>query len=239
MKAIHRVVITGVGSVLIALATAVAATAAGFLGPGHFDGDFASASGFWVTNTAYVVQASVDRNTFVFRPTEGNPQEPITQHATILQVTIKAPTFVGQDCFVIPDQDFVLANGVQSATLTTKVDVPNRCPGFPTPLASVLAGGGKGGPPPIPGIPLPMTLSLSWTGNGVTQSTSDQSRMSCDGLRSENQNTLNVANGSADGTLTFQNQSPVALPASVFAAVNQGTFMSNVQGSPSPLCFGK
>lgn len=239
MKAIHRITITGVSSLIMALATAVAASAAGFLGPGHFDGDFAGASGIWFTSTGYVVQGSVDRNTFVFRPTENNSQSSFVQHATILQVAIKGPAFFGQDCFVIPDPDFVESNGAQSATLTTTVDATNRCPGFATPLAGVLGGGGKGGPPPISGTPLPMTVNLSWTGNGVTQSTTDQSRSTCDGLSSENQNTLNLANGSAAGTLAFGDGSVVTLPGSQHATIENGTFMSNVQGYPSPLCFGK
>src|SRR4030081_1024042 len=126
------------------------------------------------------------------------------QHATIVIVSAQTATFMGTDCFMVPDTAFVESNGVQAASLSITVDTPN-CPGFAAPLSGVVtATSGKGGPPPTDtGLPLPLTVSLNWSGNGATSISNDRNRMSCGGFSADTRSDMTSAVASASGSLTF------------------------------------
>jgi hypothetical protein len=236
MKRVYRLAITAVSTAVIAVLTTAAAFAAGYLGPGHYATNFADASGTWFTSG--FASVTVDRNTFVFRGHNGTSY---MQDATILMVQLKTPTVLGFDCFLIPDQDFVESNGVQAASLNATGDSSNLCPDFATPLPAVLSGsGGKGGGPgPGGNIQLPLTVTLSWAGNGTTSTSSDQGTSSCGGFSGEFHSHMSSAAAAATGALTFGDGSVMSLTNSDSGSVDSGSFTSNMQGYPSPACFGK
>lgn len=239
MKLAHRFVVTAISALIVAALTSTAALAAGFLGPGHSSTDFADANAQWFpdANSPYLVQLSVNRNTFVFRPTHNSGGTPVMQHATVLLVQIDGPAAAGFDCFMIPDSDFVVSNGVQSATLNATVTAADFCPGFAEPLPGVGVGKPGGGPPPGGGIQLPLTVAVNWTGNGATTVSMDQSRTSCAGFSILNHISDTSARATATGSLTMPSVTVAPSP-TVQANVDQGTVVSDIVGSPSPLCFG-
>ncbi len=237
MTRAKRLLVTTIGAVIVCAITSSAAFAAGFLGPGHFSTEFADASGLWFPDQASptFVELSVDRNEFVFRPTQNSGGTSIMQHATILVVEFKGATF-GFDCFIIPDSAFVVGSDVQSASVNVTITDPaTRCPGFPVALAGVASG--KGGPPPGGGIPLPLTVVASWSGNGTTATNTSDDRSSCGGLSIENHLSVVSARTTASVSLTMPGLTITPSPTQQ-ANVDQGNVVSDIQGSPNPLCFG-
>jgi hypothetical protein len=238
MTRAQRLLVTAIGGVIVCAITSSAALAAGFLGPGHFSTEFADASGLWFPDrvSPTFVQLSVDRNEFVFRPTQNSGGSSLMQHATILIVQFKGATGAGFDCFVIPDSAFALGNGVQSASLNVTITDPStRCPGFAVPLADIASG--KGGPPPGGGIPLPLTVTASWSGNGATAMNTSENRSSCSGFSIESHLSVVSARSTATVSLTMPGQTITTSPTQN-ANVDEGNVVSDIQGSPSPLCFG-
>jgi hypothetical protein len=238
MKRFRKVLVTAASAAIVAVVSAAGVSAAGLIPSGHFSVDFAGGNAYWYSTANASI--NVDRNTFIFRPShDGGPAN--IYHATLLFVTIQTATFSGSDCFQIPDSDFVEGNGVQSATLNAYVDSSNLCYGSATPISDVLSGaGGKGGPPPVTGIPLPMTVSLTWSGNGLTTLGTNSGHITCGTFSSAGQSSDQSAYGSASGTLTFYDgsTSPIVLAASDFASVDQGTFQTDNEGNLDPRCFG-
>lgn len=240
MTLAHRFVVTAISALIVAALTTSAAFAAGFLGPGHSSTDFADASAQWFPdrNSPYFVQVSVDRNTFVFRPTQNSGGSSLMEHATLLIVAIKGPAVAGFDCFKIPDSAFVVGNGVQSASLSATVNAIDRCPGFAEPLAGINAGKpGGGGPPPGGGIQFPLTVSATWSGNGATAIFASSDRSSCGGFSMENHTTVSSARATATGSMSMPGLTVSPSPTDQ-ANVDQGNVLSNIQGSPSALCVG-
>jgi len=240
MKRFSRVLLTAVSGVIMAVVSAAGVQAAGLISPGHFSTNFADGNAYWYSTADASI--NVNRNTFIFRPSRNGGPASI-YHATLLYVTINTPTFSGSDCFQIPDSDFVQSNGVQSATLNAYVDASNLCYGFATALDGTLAGAGCGKgcpPPPVADIPLPMTVSLTWSGNGVTTSSVSSAHSICAGFNMAGQASDKSAYSTAAGTLTFYDgvTSPVVLSASDFASVDQGSSQYDNQGSVDPRCFG-
>ncbi len=160
------------------------------------------------------------------------------QHATVLFVQMKGPAVAGFDCFMIPDSDFVVASGVQSASLNATVTAADRCPGFAQPLADVGSGKPGGGPPPGGGgFQFPLTVSVSWSGNGATATSISNDRSSCGGFSMENHLSASSARATATGSLSMPNVTVTPSPTQQ-ANVDQGNVVSDVQGFPSPLCVG-
>ncbi len=234
MRRIPRVALTAAGAAIIALVTAVGASAAGFLGPGHFSTDTADANAAWYNSSPFVT-VDVNRGTFVFRPTHHGGTATM-QHSTVLFVSVQTDTLFGQDCFVIPDSAFVESSGVQSASVNVTVDATNLCPGYATPIAGVIGDAG-GGPPPGQDLPFPVTVSMTWTGNGVTSYFTDQSRSTCGGYSSVNHSTTSSAIASASGTISLGDGTTLSLSSPDFAQTDAGTFTSTAQGTPNPLCY--
>ena len=240
MTRAHRLFATAVGAVIVCAITSSAAFAAGFLGPGHSSTDFADANAFWNPdpNSSTFVELSVSRNDFVFRPTQNSGGTSVMQHATLLFITVEGSAVAGSDCFLIPDSDFVVGSGVQSASLhATILSAADQCPGPPQSLTDVAAGKPGGGPPPVPGLQFPLTVSASWTGNGVAITTVSSGRESCAGFGQEFHINDTSARGTATSSITMPGITVTTSPTDQ-ASVDQGTTVSDIQGVPSPLCFG-
>jgi hypothetical protein len=239
MTRAQRLLVTAVAAVIVCAITSTAAFAAGFLGPGHFSTEFADASGLWFPDrvSPTFVQVSVDRNEFVFRPTQNAGGSSLMQHATILLVQFKGNTF-GFGCFIIPDSAFVVGSDTQSASVSVTITDPNTaCPGFAVPLGSLASGKPGGGPPPGGGIPLPLTVTATWSGNGATALTNSASQFSCGGMSVEDHFKVSSAQATSTVSLTMPGMTITTSPTDQ-ANIDQGTDVSDVHGSPDPLCFG-
>jgi hypothetical protein len=231
--------VTAIGAVVVCAITSSAAFAAGFLGPGHSSSQFADASAAWfpdATNLNFV-DLSVSRNDFVFRPTQNSGGTALMQHATLLFVTIEGSAVAGSECFMIPDSDFVVGSDVQSASLHATVNATDRCQGLPQSLSDVAAGKPGGGPPPVPGIQFPLTVSATWAGNGTTARFNNSGRSSCGRFAMESHSSVSAARGTATGSLSMPGLTVTPSPTDQ-ASVDQGTMVSDSQGSLSPACFG-
>ncbi len=239
MTRAQRLFVTAIGAVIVCAITSSAAFAAGFLGPGHSSSEFADASAAWfpdATNLNFV-DLSVSRNEFVFRPTQNSGGTVLMQHATLLFVTIEGSAVAGSECFMIPDSDFVVGSGVQSASLHATVNATDRCQGLPQSLSDVAAGKPGGGPPPVPGIQFPLTVSATWSGNGTTATFNNSGRSTCGSFAMESHSSVSAARGTATGSLSMPGLTVSPSPTDQ-ASVDKGTIVSDIQGSLSPACFG-
>lgn len=240
MTRVHRLLVTALGAVIVCAITSTAAFAAGFLGPGHSSSEFADANAFWNPdpNNSTFVELSVTRNDFVFRPTQNSGGTSVMQHATLLFITIEGSAVAGSDCFLIPDSDFVVGRGVQSASLhATILSAADRCPGAPQSLTDLAAGKPGGGPPPVPGIQFPLTVDASWTGNGVAVTIVSSGRESCAGFGMESHINVTSVRGTATSSISMPGITVKTSPTDQ-ASMDQGRTVSDIQGVPSLLCFG-
>jgi len=238
MTRAQRLIVTAIGALIVCAITSSAALAQGFLGPGHSSSKFADASATWFPDASNptLVQFSVSRNEFVFRPTQNSGGIPIVQHATLLFVTIEGAAVAGSECFMIPDSDFVVGSGVQIASLHATVNASDRCSGPAQSLSDVIAGK-PGGPPPVPGIQFPLIVSASWSGNGALATFNDSGRATCGGFSMETRSSVSIERGTATGSASMPTVT-VTPPPTDQASVDQGTIVSDSQGSLSPACFG-
>jgi len=239
MTRAQRLFVTAIGAVIVCAITSSAAFAAGFLGPGHSSSEFADASAAWfpdATNLNFV-DLSVSRNEFVFRPTQNSGGTALMQHATLLFVTIEGSSVAGSECFMIPDSDFVVGSDVQSASLHATVNATDRCQGLPQSLSDVAAGKPGGGPPPVPGIQFPLTVSATWSGNGTIATFNNSGRAICGSFAMESHSSVSTARGTATGSVSMPGLTVTPSPTDQ-ASVDKGTIVSDIQGSLSPACFG-
>jgi hypothetical protein len=213
-------------------------------GPGICTTDLSAAGGDFVPpdgSQSFDISVGVTRSTFVFRPKGGGT--PLVEHATVVNVTTFVPQFE-VDCFVIPDDTFVVSRDAQSATLDVTLTADKACPGFATPLAQVVgaipfAGGGGGGTGPQ--LPLPLGLNFSWKGPGASFSTVSSSTSRCTGIETTSQFNGVESQAAGTGTVTFPDGTTVSevLP---FAGATDVGFIENANitfnqtGTPDPTC---
>jgi hypothetical protein len=239
MTRAQRLIVTVIGALIVCAITSSAAFAAGFLGPGHSSNEFADASATWNpdVNNPDFVQLSVSRNMFVFRPTANSGGTSVLQHATMLFVTLEGAAVAGTDCFIIPDSDFVVGSGAQSASLNATVQATDRCQGLGESLTDLAAGKPGGGPPPVGGFTFPLTVTANWSGNGVTTTIVSDGRLSCGGFSMENHIMDTSARATATGSVSMPGLTVTTSPTDQ-AGVDQGTVVSDTQGVPPLSCFG-
>ncbi len=188
MGRIRRVVLSSATAVsLLAAATIVAVGAAGGFGasPGSFAfTDTSASANFFNPVDGSTQNVSVDRTLYLVNPSgKGGSQE-----MTVLSVFIfvpdpdptQPPLLDASGCFVIPASDFVVGKNLGTATLNTTVDETNLCEGFLVPVgdSAPAKGGGPGGG----GFTFPLTVTGSWTGNGVIGKSDNHGVFRCAGF---------------------------------------------------------
>jgi hypothetical protein len=233
--------ITLVFSILFcgSLALAVAAMAAGGPGPGLPPGNYVFKTKFGNASsggdpTQPQISVFVSQGLNSFKP-KGGGDETVT-NSTMVQIFISSPTVNGADCFVVQPDDFTFANNVQSASLHTTLTTGNICTGIGKPVtgSSVTAGvtpfAGGGGP----GLPLPMTLDVTWTGLGVTGIGQDHNTFHC-GSYSTN---ANSSTKSAGATASIAVSAFKGAFASSIASLFSSDTSMNVRNIPLAACFG-
>ena len=193
------------------------------------------------------LNVSVDTGTFMFRPRGGGGVQ--TQVMTVMSLSYFLPDLSNPDgpplvsdsgCFVIPGSDFVVASGLQSASLNATVDESNLCPGFLIPLTGAVADGKGGGGGGSTGFTFPLTVSASWTGTGELQSSENQGSFRCDTfvalMHSHSQSALSaLVSATVSGIGTFSGASPLAFGN---VSMSTNTFMVAGNGILSAGCGG-
>lgn len=175
---------------MLAAATVASVGAAGGFGEGTgtftFDDKSGQVSMFNSTDNSSEF-VSVDRSLSLVKPKGGGTQSyqlVTTVNASMFIPNPDDPTglpvFDAFGCWVIPDSAFVISSDLQHASLNVTVDETNQvCTNdFVVPVLSVADGGKAGGG--MGGIfTLPLTITATWTGNGVLTFSENQGSTMC------------------------------------------------------------
>lgn len=173
----------------------------------------------------------VSRGLNSFRPRDHKEPRTVTK-STMVQLSIFSATGGASGCFVIPPSDFNVSKNLQSASLHTTLTVDNLCPGVGTPVT----GKSEGAPPPVEGggLPLPITLDVTWTGLGVTSTQHTRSSFECLNFSTQGTDDTRGAVATASGTVS-------GLAGSFntdLAGVRSSDTHFSIRGTPAPACFG-
>lgn len=220
------------------LALAVAATAAGGgLSPGSYTFSGTSAGAFFGAfkggppQPAFSVFVNRGLNSFEAENSDGS--------ATVMQSTMvhfsqfDSTGTGGFGCFIIPPGDFTVSQDLQSAALHTTLTANNLCPGFGKPFGAATVAGAA--PGLIGGLPLPITVDLTWSGVGVVSTFTNEFTSRCLDRTNSGSNTFRDSiGGKASGTTsTLVGQFSTSL-----ADVSSQNGQLEVQGNVTPPCFG-
>jgi hypothetical protein len=219
------------------VAAAVAVAAGGGLGPGKYTFSSTSANAFFGGGAkggppAPTFVVSVNQGLNSFQPM--HPKGPrVVMNSTMVFLTEFDSTGVGgSGCFVIPASDFTVAKNLQSAALHATLTADEACPGYGTPVGAgknVIAYAGGGG-----GLVLPITVDVSWTGNGVISTFEDRSSFQCLAYSEDGTSSNSDSSGSASGaTSALSGQFT-----SVSADVSSSDSRLDIKGTSQPPCFG-
>jgi hypothetical protein len=135
---------------------------------------------------------------------------------------------------LVPAGNFTVGKDLQTAALHTTLTSDEACPGYGTPLAAskgvtAFAGGGGGG-----GLTLPITVDITWSGNGVVSTYQDKSTFQCLSYKADGNNSYKDSSGSASGTSSVLG----GLLGADFADVSSSLSSLNISGTAQPPCFG-
>jgi len=235
------IVSVGIAVSIIAAATVVSVGATTGFGAGAGTFTFTDTSAFvsvFNPSDQSTLNLNVDRGTFMFRPRPLGALQTATM--TVLSISqfipnpdpTQQPTF-NSTCLVIPNSDFTVSSDLQTAQLNV-VNESTLCPGFIVPVTGAVIdqkpGGGGGST-----IPLPISATVTWTGDGATGVSDDNGTFRCltfDAItHNHNQQSLS---SNVTGQITGNN-SPFASfsggqTSGVFGADSISTSVQNVAG---------
>ena len=173
----------------------------------------------------------VNRGLNSFRPADHKGPRTVTR-STMVQLSIFDSTGGAFGCFTIPQADFKVSKNLQSASLHTTLTVDNMCPGVGAPVTGktdVVPAGCEGG-----GLPLPITVDVTWTGLGVTSTGRSQSTFQCLDYSTQVTNDSHGSIATASGTVS-------SLGGSFntdLAGVSSYDTHLHIKGTPPQACFG-
>jgi hypothetical protein len=171
----------------------------------------------------------VNRGLNSYQP-EDEKGQPTVSNGTMVQVSMFSSTGGTFGCFLINPSDFKVSKNLQSATLHTTLTSPN-CPGDGSPvtgksaIAPITAKGG--------GLPLPMTLDLTWSGLGVTATSRDRSSFQCLDYSYQSNNVSHTSAANASGTVSAVTG---AFKSDVGGVSSTDTHL-DISGTPKPACL--
>jgi len=218
------------GSLLFA---AVAAAAGGWPAPGDyvFTNIGANASVGAFKGGPPSIDIFVNRGLNSFRPTDHKGPRTVTR-STMVQLSIFDSTGGASGCFVIPTADFSVSQNLQAASLHTTLAVDNTCPGAGAPVTGktdAVPAPGEGG-----GLPLPITVDVTWAGLGVTGTGRYHGTFQCLNYSTRVTNDSRGSIATASGTV-----SKLAGSFSTdIAGVTSNDTHLHIKGTPPQACFG-
>jgi hypothetical protein len=172
----------------------------------------------------------VNRGLNSYQPEAGKGQRTVT-NSTMVQLSIFSATGTTFGCFTIDPSNFIVSKNLQSASLRTTLTTANMCPGVGAPVT----GKSDVAPPAgnVGGIPLPITIDLTWTGLGVTATTRDRSSFDCLDYSTQSTYVSHTSGAIASGTVSALTG---AFKADV-AGVSSTDTRLDISGTPNPACF--
>jgi hypothetical protein len=173
--------VTAAGSAA-GVATASGGKGGGPLPPGEYRFQTTSANAHLLGPSGSSVDIFASRNLSVFAPDAG-PRSVTDETDVFVQVTTGS-SFAG-GCFIVPTSEFSVSKDLRTATLHTKL---------------TSATPGCGGPPGST-VPLPLTLDVTWKGNGVVSTGSDQNSSKCQNFKSDSETKSLDGNAVATATV--------------------------------------
>jgi hypothetical protein len=223
----------------LALAGAVgAAGGGGGLGPGTYIFSNKDASATFGTMRGgppgqQGFSVIVDRGLNSFRPRDPNGQRTI-MNSTIVSLAVfddaGNSTF---GCFLVNPSDFSISKNLQTASVHTTLTAAEVCPGFGAPVTAPQTGVS-----PLPGgggiaLPLPISLDVTWSGMGVTATSTDRSTFQCLDYSTQFNSSYRSSNANASATMS-------AIGGSFntsLGVVSSSDTHATVKSSPEPSCF--
>lgn len=172
----------------------------------------------------------VNRGLNSYQPEDEKGARTVT-NSTMVQVSMFSPTGSTFGCFIIEPSDFKVSKNLQSASLHTTLIAGNMCPGVGVPVtgkSDAVPVAGKGG-----GLPLPITLDITWTGLGVTATARDRSSFECLDYSTQSTNVSHTSGATASGAV-----SALSGPFnSNVAGVSSTDTHLDISGTLNPACF--
>lgn len=218
------------GSLAFAAAV-VAAPGGGGLVPGEYEFTSIGASAGVGTKVGAPqgFNVYVNRGLNSFQPEDGSRT---VINSTMVNVFTFSPTGGASGCFVIDPSDFTVSQNLQSASLHTTLTAAKACPGPGAPVTGktdVAPKAGGGG-----GLPLPITIDLTWNGLGVTSTARDRSSFECLDYSTQSTFLSHFSGAVATGS--------VSLLSGPFKSDSAGVSSTDahleISGTPDPVCFG-
>ena len=223
----------------LALAAAAAA-AGGGLGPGSYAFTSTAANAFFGGGAkggppTPTLMVSVNQGLNSFQPMHPKGPRIVTNSTMVFLTEFDATGAGGFGCFVVPASDFTVAKNLQSASLNATLTADEACPGYGAPVAAgknvmSFAGGSSGGG----GLVLPITVNVSWTGNGVVSTSKVRSSFQCLSYSEDGTSSYRDSTGSASGTTSAL----IGQLTSVYADVSSADSQFDISGTSQPPCFG-
>jgi hypothetical protein len=221
------------GGSLVMAAAGIAAV--GGLTPGHYN--YTNLSAFAVVGVAkggppakQGIAVYVNRGLNSFRPSDHKGPRTVT-NSTMVQLSVFDAAGSTFGCFIIPQSNYSVSKDLQSASLHTTLTVDNMCPGVGEPVpgkGAAVSPSGSGG------LPLPITLDVTWNGLGVTSTGHDHSSYQCLDYSTQSTSVLHGSVATASGTVSglggrFDTD---------LASVDSYDYSVDIKGTPPPACFG-
>jgi hypothetical protein len=217
------------------LALAAAGIAAGGLGPGKYSFSNMSANAFFGMGAkggppAPSWSVSVSHGLNSFKNSAGAPY--VTNNTVVFITEFDATGDGGYGCFVIPDNEFMVARDLSSASLNAVLTADEECGGYGGPVGGgkdAVFAGGKGG-----GLSLPLSVDVTWSAFGAITTFTNSFTTRCLNFIEDASSTVNSTSASANGSIS-------ALTGSFnadFSEVSRSDGNFDVTNTPQAACLG-
>jgi hypothetical protein len=216
------------------LAMAAAAIAAGGMGPGKYTFHSTSADAFFGMGKkggppSASWSVSVNQGLNSFKSKSGGPV--VIDDTVVFLTEFDANGQGGYGCFVIPDGDFTVSHGLESATLSTTLTTDEACGGYGSPVGggkdAVYAGGNSG-------LVLPISISVSWTASGAITTYKDSFSVRCLDYSQDASSTVRSTAAGASGTISALTGNFGA----EISSVSDSSGQFDIHNQPQAACLG-
>jgi len=171
-----------------------------------------------------------DQGNSFFLPGHGSGapvlQPEVTVVSVFLQPNVNTPPITG--CFIIPNTNFRIDANLGTAILNTTLPSTSNCGDN-----RIITASGREIPnPPSTGPTGSLTISLTWTGNGIVAQAGANLNYRCQGYLIEHRSTTGMSRATASGTVS-------ALPGTIsspYTLLRSDSIDLNVVGDFNVLC---
>jgi len=186
---------------------------------------------------------SVNRGLNAFQGEDSQGSGSVSNSTMVLLTMIDTTGNSTSGCFQVASTDFKVGRNLQSASLHTTLSNINQCGGKGQPIGPLRptgvlpAAGSLGGA----GLPLPISLDVTWTGVNVVSTLQDQFSFACLGRQEQGSNTFRDSlGGSASGSISWVIGSQInsVTGSTPVADLTSQDGHLEIEGNNSPPCPG-